>query len=89
MFESPYGSPPLSGVKITGGFFADYQRIMKNDAMRFLNLFYSDEYAIFEEELARAASTGKPVLCSECVARTFGNELKACLLYTSCYPGRK
>lgn len=40
-------------------------------------------YLTFEEELARAASTGKPVLCSECVARTFGNELKAFLPYFS------
>lgn len=29
----------------------------------------------FEEELARAISTGRPMLCSECLARTFGNEL--------------
>lgn len=40
-------------------------------------------YLSFEEELLRAASTGRPILCTECVARTFGNELKAFLPYYS------
>jgi hypothetical protein len=40
-------------------------------------------YLTFEEELKRASSTGRPILCTECVARTFGNELKAFLPYYS------
>lgn len=34
-------------------------------------------YLTFEEEMERARATGRPILCSECVARTFGNELEA------------
>ena len=33
----------------------------------------------FEDELARALAPGRPVLCTECLARTFGNELAALL----------
>ena len=40
-------------------------------------------YLSFEEELERAKSTGRPILCTECVARTFGNELKDFLPYYS------
>ncbi len=40
-------------------------------------------YRTFEDELALAASTGRPMLCTECVARTFGNELKSFLPYYS------
>lgn len=40
-------------------------------------------YLSFEDELKRACSTGRPILCSECVARTFGNELEAFLPYYS------
>lgn len=51
MFESPYGSPPLSGVKITGGFFADYQRIMKNDAIPY-------QWSVLNDELAGVEKSG-------------------------------
>lgn len=40
-------------------------------------------YLSFEDELTRATASGRPVLCTECVARTFGNELKAFLPYYS------
>jgi hypothetical protein len=40
-------------------------------------------YRTFEDELALAVSTGRPILCTECVARTMGNELKAFLPYYS------
>lgn len=40
-------------------------------------------YRTFEDELALALSTGRPVLCTECVARTLGNELKSFLPYYS------
>jgi len=40
-------------------------------------------YRTFEDELALAASTGRPILCTECVARTMGNELKSFLPYYS------
>lgn len=42
-------------------------------------------YLSFEEEMARVRATGRPILCSECVARTFGNELEAFLPYYSRY----
>ncbi len=42
-------------------------------------------YLTFEEEMERARATGRPILCSECVARTFGNELEAFLPYYSQY----
>lgn len=38
-------------------------------------------YLSFEDEIGRALSTGKPILCTECVARTFGNELETFLPY--------
>lgn len=40
-------------------------------------------YLSFEDEIARAKATGRPILCTECVARTFGNELDAFLPYYS------
>jgi hypothetical protein len=40
----------------------------------------------FDEELARAEATGRPMLCTECLARSFGNELAAFLPY---YRARK
>ncbi len=42
-------------------------------------------YLSFEEEMERAVSTGRPILCTECVARTFGNELESFLPYYSRY----
>lgn len=33
----------------------------------------------FEAELQRAIDTGRPMVCTECLARTFGNELQAFL----------
>ncbi len=33
----------------------------------------------FEDEVARALAPGRPTLCTECMARTFGNELAAFL----------
>lgn len=33
----------------------------------------------FRQEIERAKAPGRPMLCSECVARTFGNELEAFL----------
>jgi hypothetical protein len=39
-----------------------------------------DENVItFEEEIKRVLSTGRPILCTECLARSFGNELAAFL----------
>lgn len=38
-------------------------------------------YLPFEDELARAKSFNRPILCTECVARTFGNEIEAFLPY--------
>lgn len=35
----------------------------------------------FEDEVARAKACGRPTLCTECMARTFGNELEAFLPY--------
>lgn len=42
-------------------------------------------YLSFEDEIKRALSTGRPILCTECVARTFGNELEVILPYYSRY----